>query len=42
MDFKKNIVMDGDMMLDKRTGMVLDHKVDSKKKNGKTSFRLIL
>ena len=29
---QKNIVMDGDMMLDKRTGVVLGHEVDSKKK----------
>ena len=29
---QKNIVMDGDMMIDKRTGVVLGHEVDSKKK----------
>ena len=28
-DLKKNIVMDGDMMIDKRTGEVLDPEVDS-------------
>ena len=26
--FQKNIVMDGDMMIDKRAGDVLDHEVD--------------
>ena len=26
---QKNVVMDGDMMIDKRTGEVLDHEVDS-------------
>ena len=28
---KKNIVMDGDTMIDKRTGVVLGHEVDSKR-----------
>ena len=37
---RKNIVMDGDMMIDKRTGEVVNPEVDLHV--GKTSFRLIL
>ena len=36
---QKNIVMEGDMMIDKRTGMVLDPEVDST--YWKDKFRLI-
>ena len=37
---RKNIVMDGDMMIDKRTGEVVNPEVDLHV--GKTSFRSIL